>query len=470
MKTAAAYIRVSTDDQLELSPDSQRAEILAYAEKNDIILPEEFIFVEGEKKKGLSGRKAANRPKFQEMIALAKENPRPFDCILLWKFSRFARNIDEATYYKSILRNKCGIDVISISEPIMEGMYGRLIEMIIEWSDEFYSFNLATEVKRGMSARAKAGEHSSYAPMGYAMKNKRLVVDEQTAPVVRRVFEEYAAGEKVRTIILELNEQGVRTRYGNLIDHRFITYMISNPIYKGEVVFSTDGKRGRGGGADGERIIRTVGVHEPLVSEELWQRANARYERERAAARRESKKNDYALRSLVRCGSCGTSLSYATAGRLQCCAYSRGTCRVSHSIDCDSAEREVVARIRADLVNGTFAREAKKPVKADTAPLIKSVEKRLARLDEAYLAGAYALDEYTAMRARLTASIDGLRSEQRVAAEMAKDTPTLREISDVLEAYDTLPPHERNRILMTLLDKVVVHKTEDGFAFELFYR
>ena len=84
VRTGAAYIRVSTDDQVELSPDSQLELILEYAKKNNIVVPEEFVFIEGEKKKGLSGRRASNRPKFQNMIALAKEIPKPFDCILLW--------------------------------------------------------------------------------------------------------------------------------------------------------------------------------------------------------------------------------------------------------------------------------------------------------------------------------------------------------------------------------------------------
>ena len=118
--------------------------------------------------------------------------------ILLWKFSRFARNVDEATYYKSILRNKCGIDVISVSEPIAEGMYGRLIEMIIEWSYELYSFNLAGEVMRGMTARARAGKFDSYAPIGYRISEKNLVPDDRTAWVVREIFEAYARGERAK--------------------------------------------------------------------------------------------------------------------------------------------------------------------------------------------------------------------------------------------------------------------------------
>lgn len=104
----AAYIRVSTDEQTELSPDAQLRVILEQAKKDGVTIPPEFIFIE---KKGISGRRAENRPEFQRMIAIAKnQNESPFKRLYLWKFSRFARNQEESTFYKGILRKKmpCG--------------------------------------------------------------------------------------------------------------------------------------------------------------------------------------------------------------------------------------------------------------------------------------------------------------------------------------------------------------------------
>ena len=95
LEIAAAYVRVSTDDQTELSPDAQVREILKAAKAEGYVIPKEFIFME---KKGISGRKADNRPEFQRMIAIAKQTPAPFSRLYLWKFSRFARNQDESTF------------------------------------------------------------------------------------------------------------------------------------------------------------------------------------------------------------------------------------------------------------------------------------------------------------------------------------------------------------------------------------
>lgn len=151
MKIGAAYIRVSTDMQLELSPESQLKAIRDYAKKNDIILSNEFIF----RDEGISGRKAEKRPDFMRMIAVAKSKPKPFDVILIWKFSRFARNREDSIVYKSMLRKQCGIDVISISEQLSEDKTSILIEALLEAMDEYYSINLAEEVKRGMTEKAR---------------------------------------------------------------------------------------------------------------------------------------------------------------------------------------------------------------------------------------------------------------------------------------------------------------------------
>ena len=134
LEIGAAYIRVSTDDQTELSPDAQLRTIMDAAKQDGFIIPQEFVF---EEERGISGRKAENRPQFQRMIATAKsQSPAPFSRLYVWKFSRFARNQEESTFYKGILRKKCGVEVKSVSEPIAEGMFGRLIETIIEWFDE----------------------------------------------------------------------------------------------------------------------------------------------------------------------------------------------------------------------------------------------------------------------------------------------------------------------------------------------
>jgi Site-specific recombinases, DNA invertase Pin homologs len=113
VKIGAAYIRVSSDDQLEYSPDSQLKVIRDYAKREGYIIPEEFVYQDD----GISGKTASKRPGFRLMIAQAKDGKTPpFNAIFVWKYSRFARNQEEAIMYKNLLKKR-GVDVRSISEP-----------------------------------------------------------------------------------------------------------------------------------------------------------------------------------------------------------------------------------------------------------------------------------------------------------------------------------------------------------------
>ena len=105
------------------------------------------------------------------MIAYARRKIKPFDAILIWKHSRFARNREDAIIYKSLLR-KQGISVISMNEPIDDTPAGKLLEGIIEVIDEFYSLNLAEDTIRGLRKTQQevfrtAASLSDIKPKGY---------------------------------------------------------------------------------------------------------------------------------------------------------------------------------------------------------------------------------------------------------------------------------------------------------------
>ena len=100
-KIAAAYIRVSTDDQVEYSPPTpswwRSASMPPPTAMSSPMSSSSWM-------RGISGKHTEKRPEFNRMIGTAKQKPRPFDAILLWKFSRFARNREDSIVYKSMLR------------------------------------------------------------------------------------------------------------------------------------------------------------------------------------------------------------------------------------------------------------------------------------------------------------------------------------------------------------------------------
>jgi site-specific DNA recombinase len=129
------YARVSSDKQdTDLSLSAQLKALRECAAKNNYHVAREFV------DEAESGRTAA-RPAFREMVSLARRTQKPFDAILVWKYSRFARSREDSIVYKTMLR-KNGVQVVSINEPFEDTPTGRLFEAMIESLDEFYSANL----------------------------------------------------------------------------------------------------------------------------------------------------------------------------------------------------------------------------------------------------------------------------------------------------------------------------------------
>ena len=407
LQVAAAYIRVSTDDQLDLSPDSQLEEIRNYAKSHSLIIPQEFIFMEHD---GISGKKADKRIAFQTMIATARSKPKPFDVILVWKFSRFARNQDESTYYKSILRKKCGIDIISVSEPIMEGMYGRLIEMIIEWQDEFYSYNLGVEVRRSMKLKAEKGLYNSQPPFGYHfVKSGIPTVNEEQAAIVRLIFEKYINGEDKNAIVRYLNEKGLKTGRGKSWTNETVKYILENPFYIGKVRWNRRQSSGTSSLKDKSEWIIVDSHHKPIIDEETWERARKKDElimQTRKKYQHPVSHTKHWLSGMVKCSVCGRSLSWKSGcaqnkcNTFQCLGYRSGIHSESQSI----SERKLTAAVLESLHNVLDADDIEYTVINTNltnnneftiyTEELKRIRYKEERIKQAYINGIDTLEEY----------------------------------------------------------------------------
>ncbi|WP_303838707.1 recombinase family protein [Ruminococcus flavefaciens] len=459
VRTAAAYIRVSTDDQLEYSPDSQINKIKEYAQHNNIHVIDEFIFLD----EGISGRKAEKRPAFMKMIALAKTKPKPFDMILVWKFSRFARNREDSIVYKSMLRKQFGIDVISISEQIGEDKTSILIEALLEAMDEYYSINLAEEVKRGMNEKFSRGGVVSQPPFGYKMGNDIFVPDEETAHVVRMIFEDYVAGVGIRKIAMKLNEMGIRSTKGNLFENRTIEYILTNPTYIGKLRRNPNGRDSTDRFHQSEDTVIVDGKHEPIISEEVFNKASERLkEQKRKYVRHaQQKPADFMLRGLCRCSDCGSTLVQAVKGTsLQCHKYARGQCKISHSITIKKMNEAVIDQIKADIDNSeiTFISPKKSAAQTDNinAVLLEKEYKKLERVKEAFEAGIDSIEEYKMNKLRIQSRISELESavpqpsqDEMVAGFKMKAMEVMDKIMS-----DDISENDKNSILREMISHI----------------
>ena len=480
LKIGAAYIRVSDERQDEYSPDSQLKKIREYAAREGYEIPDEYVFYDD----GISGRNVKKRDDFNRMIAMAKEKSHPFETIFVWKFSRFARNQEQAILFKNLLR-KNNVSVLSVSEPIPEGHFGSLIERIIEWMDEFYSINLGAEVIRGMTEKASRGEPTCAPPFGYRMKDGKYYPDEESgaADVIREIFQRYADGEGMRQIVTVFHNRGIKSRNGGTLDNRRIEYILHNHCYIGKIRWCPDGTKSVSKRKyDNENIMIVDGHHEPIISMELWDKVQKRLEQVKASYPKFSKREQpipYMLKGLVRCSNCGSTLSLCgvKSGKdktpsLQCCNYARGSCRVSHSITMPRVEAAFIEGLEQAVGAKQFTIVPKAPKKTDTATvdydkLIAVEERRLERAKQAYLAEIDTIEQYAQNKKDITERI------ANIIAKRDKETPVevdidayakkVAEIADFIKRTD-VTSQAKNEALHTIIDKIIYEKAKGNLA------
>ncbi len=467
-KCAALYIRVSTGKQEELSPDAQKRLLIDYAKKNGIIVTDEYIFMEN----GISGKNATNRPEFQRMISIAKSKPKPFDVILVWKFSRFARNQDESVFYKSILRKKCGIDVVSITEPISEGMYGRLIEMIIEWNDEFYSYNLSQEVARGMEEKALRGGYQSTPCLGYAAvgEGKPHVIVEDEFKIYQYIADLYDFDNLDATAIArKVNELGYRTKRGNPFEARTVNRLLKNKFYAG--IVSWNG-------------IEFDGTHEVRISKERFEKRMERMESSyKPKMRHDVSSCKHWLSGIVKCPICGCSLGYNRSNTpfFQCWKYAKGFHPESISITERKLVRSVLNNFEEILDGKDFSFQyiPPSPPKNDEISLLEieleNLKRRESRIRLAFESEIDTLDEYKANKARIQAERERILSEIDKRKAPDSSAPTKEEmLSKIQRVYNIISDPDvdyqsKGIFIRSILEDIVYDKQNDRLLFHFYY-
>ena len=265
------YARASSDKQADkgLSIPAQLRAVRDWCKGKGEHVLREFI------DDGFSGT-TDKRPAFQEMMRFCKVNAEDVDAIVVWKLNRFSRDRVDSAVYKRWLR-KLGVNVISITEPMVKGIDSEVMEAMVEAMDSRYSKSLAQDVMRGMSEVARRGFYPfALSPLGYQKeevrdgraKRYRIVPDPEFAPVIQRIFRLYTAeGLGAKEIAKKLNEEGLRTQRGSRWSTKAILYILSNPVYVGTLTLKYKTQNAEYL-AEKDREIVIEDAHEPLVDRE----------------------------------------------------------------------------------------------------------------------------------------------------------------------------------------------------------
>lgn len=468
MKNVAVYIRVSTNEQSEHSPDSQLKELKEYAKRNGMLIDPAHIYIDA----GISGRKAAKRPQFKKMIAAAKSKPAPFEAILVWKFSRFARNQEESILYKSLLRRNSGVDVISITEETGDSMFGSLIERIIEWMDEFYSIRLGEEVRTKMTYVAEKGRVQTVASFGYSKKpGEDLLINEEEAKWVRFMAEQVLSGKSLRYIANTINEAGVTTHRGNKFEPRTVDYILRNPINMGTLHW-TPHQNHKGRTPLSADTIQIPDAAPAIFTEEYFSSITAELDR-RAALHKKNSKSDtvkkHWLSGLLKCSSCGSSLVFQKANNgFQCYKYAKTICSVSHFVSASRIEKIVIDAIEGIEITDSFIKSISKDKSPasddDSSKEIERLEKMLERAKAAYVAGIDTLEEYGENKVRITKEIDKLKSN---IVPKTTNYPSIAEVQSKFNSISHLlrsdePNDVKQYAISQIVEKIVFSRSDNS--------
>lgn len=281
---AVIYARYSSHGQQEQSIDGQLRDCYAFAKRQGYTIIGEYI------DRALTGRND-DRPDFQRMLSDAKK--KQFQYIIVWKLDRFARNRYDSAVHKAELK-KCGVRVVSATENITDEPEGIMLEGLLESLAEYYSANLSKHVKRGMRECVLAGHYTGgIPPYGFKVENKKLVADENTAPIIKYVFEQYAKGIPKKQIFDELKKHGALSRGGRTLTINSLQHALRNPKYIGKFIY------------DGQEV---VGACEPLIDEDTFYAVQNRLDSVAHAPAAGKAKQEYLLQGKAFCGHCGAPL------------------------------------------------------------------------------------------------------------------------------------------------------------------
>ncbi len=324
-----AYLRDSGHEDQELSVDQQEQVIRAWCSERGYVLSRVFCDA------ARPGSTTIGRIAFLDMVAHFRADGCPDAGILVWKFNRFARDIDDAQYYKADLRRR-GYKIHSLNDSVPDGLDGRFFEAAIDWMNARYLEDLSVDVRRGLYYIVQQGGIPGIPPRGFLREAlplgnhrdgrprivHRWVPDPALTEAVRTAFQMRAAGSSYTAIANATHLYANKNSWG---------HFFANRLYTGELRY-------------GDLVI--PGYCEALVTEELFNAVQAVNQRNIEKGKKmdasttvnhpRRARSVYLLSGLLRCARCGGAMNGETmvkTGRATLRYYGCSTHRRNGSCD-----------------------------------------------------------------------------------------------------------------------------------------
>lgn len=313
------YTRVSTTMQIDgYSLDAQKARMKAYADFNDYQIVGEY------EDAGKSGKSIEGRASFCRMMEDIKSGKDGVAYVLVFKLSRFGRNAADVLSTLQVMQD-FGVNLICVEDGIDSSKdAGKLMISVLSAVAEIERENIRVQTMEGRIQKAREGRwNGGFAPYGYRLVDGVLQINEDEAPAIRTIFEQYVntdTGANGLSKYLETHGfQKLARQNGTspLFSATLIRAILKNPVYCGKIAFGRrklekiHGTRNEYHQVPQENYLLVDGLHEGIVSEELWNAAQVkllaqskRYE----PVNRSKTEQAHLLSALVKCPICGAGM------------------------------------------------------------------------------------------------------------------------------------------------------------------
>lgn len=313
------YTRVSTSMQIDgYSLDAQKSRMKAFAEFNDYEIAGEY------EDAGKSGKSIEGRSDFNRMMEDIKTGKDDVSFVLVFKLSRFGRNAADVLSTIQIMQD-FGVNLICVEDGIDSSKdAGKLMISVLSAVAEIERENIRVQTMEGRIQKAREGKwNGGFAPYGYRLVDGRLEVNEEEAAAIRLIYDKYVNTDMGSIGIAKyLADHGIhkiarQNGKNPLFDAALIRRILNNPVYCGKIAYGRrklekiHGTRNEYHQVEQEDFLQADGLHEALVSNEIWQAAQVKLTVQANKYKRVNQTREekiHLLSGIVKCPVCGAGM------------------------------------------------------------------------------------------------------------------------------------------------------------------
>jgi len=427
------YARKSTDeeDRQILSIEAQLTEVREYAQKEKLTVVNELI--------ESRTAKAPGRPIFNEMISLLEKGKA--EGILSWHPDRLARNSMDGGKIIYLVDTGVIKDLKFPTYRFDNSAQGKFMLSIAFGQSKYYVDNLSENIRRGIRQKVRNGVYTGYAPVGYLndAKTRTIVIDKERAPLIRKMFELYAAGNYTLDRLVEtMRALGFATRTNKLLYRSVSQAILTNPLYYGMIRYW------------GEIF---EGAHEPIIPKKLFDRVQ---EVLKLRGKTQVNKNQYfVFRGFIRCGECGGMITseLQKGHHYYRCSKRIRRCRQKYVRE-EELARQIQVYIQKVSLSDDWLENILRELEKDKGQFSQSsltylqnlnnkitdIDRKINKLIDVYLEGALTLEEYQLKKNSLVNEKKDLQEKARDFADEGNNwfEPARRFVTSLNEAHYAL--------------------------------